>query len=181
MRRCQAHLDLELLHQFTGLELLRLVLDLDLLLIHVAHRHIHARFVDCGHLFDLAHHLVVSLADPSHLELFHSVGDFLLPLSASIVGNSIQSLLRLAFLFSHEGLFYGHCLIESRARVAEVPVLHRPRRSGISFGNQRCRGQSGRGGRRPRPFQELAARQAGSVFVASLWVGHDDRALPLCE
>src|SRR5207237_7922448 len=89
LRRRESHLNLELIHQFARLQLLRLVLDLDLLLIYVAHGHIHPGFVDRSYLFDLAHHLVVRLADTGNLELLHRIRHLLLPLGAAVVGDGV--------------------------------------------------------------------------------------------
>src|ERR1700751_1344163 len=91
----QAHFDLELLYQFTSLEFLCLIVNLDLLLIDVAHRHVHTSFVDGSRLFNLAHHLVVRLADAGTLELLHCIRDLLLPLRPAVVGDGIKCLLRL--------------------------------------------------------------------------------------
>src|ERR1700691_1274370 len=121
--RCQAHLDLELLYQFVGLEFFGLVVDLDFLLIDIAHRHIHARFVDGSRLFYLAHHLIVRLADPGNLELLHRIGDLLLPLGAAVVGDSAQRLVRLPVLFAHKGLLHGHGLVEGGASGSELALI----------------------------------------------------------
>src|SRR5674476_1005680 len=70
----QSHFRLELFDQFGGAQFLRLLLDLQPLLIDIAQGHIHAGFVDRGLLFDFAHHLIVRLADSSDFELLHGVG-----------------------------------------------------------------------------------------------------------
>src|SRR5260370_34858116 len=78
----QAHLNLELFYQFAGLEFLGFVIDLDLLLVDIAHRHVHARFVDGSCFLNLAHHLIVRLPDPANLELLPHSAALLLPLQA---------------------------------------------------------------------------------------------------
>ncbi len=65
---------------------------LNLLLVHVAQGHLHAGLVDRRHLFDLADHLVVRLADAGDLELFHGVGHLLLPLRAAVVADGVHRL-----------------------------------------------------------------------------------------
>src|SRR5439155_3629074 len=47
-------------------------------------------------------------------------------------------------------------------------------------GRQWRRGQ-GRGGGRTRSLEEIAARQAGSIFVVSLVVAHRSGPSPLCD
>src|SRR6476646_6492309 len=86
----QSHFRLELLHQFRGAQFLRFFFHLHFLLVHVAHRHFHARFVDRRFLFDAAHHFVVRLADAGDLELLHGVRHLLLPLGAAIIADRVQ-------------------------------------------------------------------------------------------
>src|SRR5258708_30266923 len=55
--RGQSHFNLELLDQFAGLNFLRVVFDLPLLLVNLASGHVHAGLVDGGYLFHRAHPL----------------------------------------------------------------------------------------------------------------------------
>src|SRR3989304_1623794 len=88
----ESHLHLELLHQLARPELLRFLLDLDLLLVDVPQRHLEARLADRRLLLDLADHLVVRLADARDLELLHGVGDLLLPLRPAVVPDRADGL-----------------------------------------------------------------------------------------
>ena len=114
------HLDLELLHQFVGAQLLSFFFDLDLLRVNIVQGHLHPRLIDRGLLFDLAHHLVVRLADARHLELFHRIGHFLLPLSTAMVANGVEGLLSLTVLFAQESLLDEHGLVEGPARRCQL-------------------------------------------------------------
>src|SRR5579864_6692269 len=140
-RGCQSHFNLELLHQFGGLYFLRVLFDLHFLLIHVAHGHIHARFIHGGHLLHLADHLVMGLADTGNVKLFHHVGNLLLPLGAPIIGNRGERFLRLAVFLRHKGLLHGHGLVKRGAGRGELALRARQRAfgglklSGIVGGN----------------------------------------------
>src|SRR5215470_2059718 len=118
----QTHFDLKLLYQFIGLHLLGFFLDLDLLLVHVAQGHIHAGLIDGCFFFDLAHHLVVGLADASDLKLLHSVRYLSLPLGTAMIGNGVERFLRFAVLLTHEGLLHCHSFIEGSARGNQLPL-----------------------------------------------------------
>src|SRR5947209_9938778 len=115
LRCSQTHFDLELLDQLAGLHLFRFLFDLDLLLVHVAHGHIHASFIDSGDLVDLAHHLVMGFADARHFKLLHHVCNFLLPLRTAIIGNRAERFLGLAVFLAHESLLHRQGFFESSA------------------------------------------------------------------
>ena len=121
--RGQTHLNLELLYQFARLKFFSIVVNLDLLLVDVAHGHIHASLVDGSRFLSLANHFVVRLANARDFELLHRICNLFLPLGAAVIGDCAQRLLRLSVLFTHEGLLHCHRFIEGGASGRELALI----------------------------------------------------------
>ncbi|EAU68173.1 conserved hypothetical protein [Stigmatella aurantiaca DW4/3-1] len=119
----QAHLHLELLDQLVGLDLLRLFLDGQRLVVHRLERHLHARLVHGGALVHLGDHLVVRGVDARDGEALHGVGHLGLPLGAARVPDGGHRLLGLALLLAHERLLEVQRLLVRHLRGIELGLI----------------------------------------------------------